>query len=101
MRFNDGPRSAPGWTALALRYRRRSDPPATPRTIGASQTPQPAQDARGHRPARRRRGLRDQRVGIVVYVEMESHHTPQRLALDNRCSLQDPCTSAVMKLVTK
>ena len=48
---------------------------------------------------KRRRGRRVERIGIVIYVDSDTHHTLKHLALDQRCSLQDLCTSAVMKLI--
>ena len=37
----------------------------------------------------------------MVYVDSDTHYTLKRLALDTRCSLQQLCTQAVMKLVPR
>ncbi len=73
--------------------------PATTLPGGLPAAPPQGDEKRAKKPTERPRGLRKQRVGIVVYVDRETHYTLKRLALENECSLQELCTSAVMKLI--
>ena len=73
--------------------------PATALPAGLPAAPPQVNKKSTTKQAERPRGLRKQRVGIVVYVDKETHYTLKRLALESECSLQELCTSAVMKLI--
>ncbi len=60
-----------------------TQPPATATAAGLSHGSDTADETKSHRPGQRRRGLREQRVGIVVHVDKDTDYTLKRLALES------------------
>lgn len=67
---------------------------------GATQQARPSRPETPQRQASgERRRDRKGRRGIVVYVSDDSHQALRRMALDQRITLQDLCSSAIVDLV--
>ena len=49
----------------------------------------------------RRRGYRENRTGVAIYLPPETHHQLKLLAVEERMSIQELCKSAIVKLLDK